>query len=227
MNYLLHIPKEYEKNKNWKWPMIVFLHGLAERGNNLQKIIRVGLPKQVQSMTGFPFIVLSPQCPFRTYWDRENQAIALKEIIDSVIRNYQIDESRLYLTGYSMGGYGTWYTAAFYPDIFAAIAPICGGGNPTMMNKLSYMPTWVFHAENDTVVSIKKAHRMIDALIKAGNKSVTYTFYSSLGHHCWAETYSNMELYKWFLKYNKENKMNADADTLASQKQIIDMDVEQ
>jgi predicted peptidase len=107
MHYLLHIPKGYKNQIGRKWPLIVFLHGLGERGNNLQLISRVGLPKKLKSMPEFPFFVISPQCPFRKYWDREKPAVIVKKIIDTVIANYTIDESRIYLTGCSMGGYGT------------------------------------------------------------------------------------------------------------------------
>lgn len=204
IKYLLHIPEGYKTQNGKKWPLIIFLHGLGERGNNLQLISRVGLPKKLKLMPQFPFFVVSPQCSLRTYWDREKQAVMVKEIIDSVISNYAIDDSCVYLTGYSMGGYGTWFITALFPDLFAAIAPICGGANPDIADKIAHVPTWVFHGVLDTVVSIKKSYSMVDALKKAGNRSIHYTFYPDLEHNCWDKTYSNMELYQWFLRHTKE-----------------------
>jgi predicted peptidase len=204
LNYLLHIPEGYGTEIGKKWPLIVFLHGLKQRGNKISVIAHVGLPKMITALRDFPFFVISPQCPLRTFWDRPKTAVKVKETIDRVVGDYDIDTGRLYLTGYSMGGYGTWYIAALYPDLFAAIIPICGGGNVETAKKIAHIPTWVFHGKKDSVVSIKKSYKMVDALEIAGSKSLKYTFYPRHGHNCCDATYSNTQVYKWMLMNSKE-----------------------
>ncbi|MFP6854717.1 MAG: PHB depolymerase family esterase, partial [Opitutales bacterium] len=119
---LLHLPKG-DKNGKKKWPLLVFLHGSGERGDNLQKLKKHGPPK-IAAHKGLPFIVVSPQCPSGSRWKPK----IIARMIDDVIAKHPADPKRIYLTGLSMGGFGTWATAAEYPAKFAAIAPICGGG---------------------------------------------------------------------------------------------------
>src|SRR5690348_14723690 len=145
LKYLLYLPQDYAKQDNW--PLMIFLHGYGERGNDLELVKKHGLPKNIQAGENFPFIIASPQCPDTTAWPE--QVDELKGLIDSLIAEYKVDTSRVYLTGLSMGGYGTWFLASRYPEKFAAIAPICGGGGWWMIDNLKKIPTWVFHGDAD------------------------------------------------------------------------------
>jgi|TARA_Y100000310_G_scaffold337083_1_gene423225 predicted peptidase len=199
--YLLFLPDGYEKKGDKKWPMIFFLHGAGERGDDLNKVAIHGPPKIVQSRKDFPFVVVSPQCPTGQFWSND----VLLALLDHVVDEHAIDEDRIYLTGLSMGGYGTWSLASTAPDRFAAIAPICGGGSRIMGWALGDMPTWVFHGAKDPVVPLDEAERMVE-LLKRMNNPVKYTVYPEAGHDSWTETYDNEELYKWFLEHRREER---------------------
>jgi predicted peptidase len=124
-NYLLFLPKGYEPKGEKKWPLMIFLHGAGERGSELKKVAVHGPPKIVKSQPDFPFIVVSPQCPENQTWSND----VVLGLMDEIIATHQVDTNRVYLTGLSMGGYGTWSIALQHPERFAAVAPICGGGN--------------------------------------------------------------------------------------------------
>jgi predicted peptidase len=122
----------------------------------------------------------------------------LNALLDSVTRHYRVDKKRVYLTGLSMGGYGTWALAAAHPEKFAAIAPICGGGNPADAPKLAKLPIWVFHGGKDTTVPLQRSQEMVDAIKSAGGDP-KFTIYPDAGHDSWTETYNNPEFYQWLL----------------------------
>jgi predicted peptidase len=189
-----------------QWPLIIFLHGKGERGSNPEILLTTTLIKRIVKDTLFPFFVIAPQCPQRTYWDREKPSENIKKLIEELASSYNIDINRIYLTGYSMGGFGTWYTATKFPDLFAALAPVCGKGEPDKASLISHIPAWVFHGENDKIVPISGSINMVNALIKSGNNNVKSTFFPKIGHNCWDLTYSNPELYQWFLCHSKSEK---------------------
>lgn len=195
INYLLYLPKDYNSAGN-PFPLIVFLHGAGERGDNLDQLKVHGIPKILETDGNFPFVVVSPQCPANTTWAVQMEV--LKALIDYIKAEYNIDTSRVYLTGLSMGGYGAWLMAEQYPQLFAAIAPVCGGGEKWLAGNLD-MPIWAFHGAKDDVVPLQKSQEMVDAVKKAGG-NVQFTVYPELGHNCWTATYENKELYKWFLR---------------------------
>jgi predicted peptidase len=198
INYLMFLPKEYSKMGPGS-PMIIFLHGSGERGNNLEKVKAWGPPAIVEKNPDFPFIVLSPQCPENEWWN----PYLLKGMIDDVLANYNVDKSRVYLTGLSMGGFGTWELAMAYPEYFAAIAPICGGGNPFLAFQLKNTPVWVFHGMKDDAVPEQESAKMVDALKKIG-ADVTYTVLPEGGHvDAWVYAYGEAGLFDWFLKHKK------------------------
>ncbi len=198
MQYLLYLPSDYEINKQ-DLPLIVFLHGSGERGDNLELVKTHGPPKLIEQGLKFPFIIVSPQCPGNTRWSVEH----LDVLLDELCSLYRVDEDRIYLTGLSLGGYATWEMAAVYPDRFAAIAPICGGGDPRKADVIKHIPAWVFHGAKDNAVPIKRSQEMVDALKKAG-ADIKFTVYPEAGHDSWTESYINPELYEWFLKYSKK-----------------------
>jgi predicted peptidase len=200
--YLLFLPEGYgEKNK--KWPLILFLHGAGERGDDLNKVKVHGPPKIVQKKKDFPFIVVSPQCPKDSWWN--DKVEVLINLLDEIEANYNVDTKRVYLTGLSMGGYGTWALGSKDPERFAAIAPICGGGMRIMAFGLTDMPIWVFHGAKDKVVPLDESEEMV-AAIKARGGNVKLTVYPDAGHDSWTETYNNPKLYEWFLKHRRVKK---------------------
>jgi predicted peptidase len=192
LDYLLFLPQGYETSRQ-RWPLMLFLHGAGESGTNLAKVKIHGPPKIVESKPDFPFILMSPQSPGRG-WNSD----ALNALLDNVIRKYRVDKHRIYLTGLSMGGYGTWSLAAAHPERFAAIVPICGGGNPADAKKLAALPIWVFHGAKDPTVPVERSREMVEA-IKAAGGNVKFTEYPEAKHDCWTETYDNPELYQWLL----------------------------
>ena len=189
IDYLLFLPQGYEQSKQ-SWPLMLFLHGAGESGTDLAKVKVHGPPKIVESKPDFPFILVSPQSSGRG-WNSDT----LNALLDDIIRKYRVDKSRVYLTGLSMGGYGTWSLAAAHPERFAAIVPICGGGNPADAKKLAALPIWVFHGAKDPTVPVQRSREMVEA-IKAAGGNVKYTEYPDAKHDCWTETYDNPELYK-------------------------------
>lgn len=196
-NYLLFLPEGY-KEKKQGWPMVLFLHGAGERGSDLNKVKVHGPPKIVQQQKDFPFIVVSPQCPKDDWWT--DKVEVLINLVDDIVARYGVDTERIYLTGLSMGGYGTWALASKYPKRFAAIAPICGGGNRIMAFRLKDVPVWSFHGAKDRVVPLKQSEEMVNAIKDRGGNA-KLTVYPDAGHDSWTETYNNAELYEWFLKH--------------------------
>ena len=196
--YLLYLPKGYGKTRK-RWPLILFLHGAGERGDDLELVKKHGPPK-VAEKKRLPFIVVSPQCPAGRWWT--NCSDMLTALLDEVAAKYAVDEGRIYLTGLSMGGYGTWSLAVEHPERFAAIAPICGGGNHHVVGVLKKVPAWVFHGEKDTVVPIVESERMVAAL-KACGGNVKFTAYPEAAHDSWTKTYNSARLYEWFLKHRR------------------------
>jgi len=198
LDYLFYLPEDYKNDKDKKWPTILFLHGMGERGDDLELVKIHGIPKIVNSKKDFQFIAISPQCPIDFVWRDEEMLIALESLLLKIIKNFRVDKSRLYVTGLSMGGRGTWAIAAYRPDLFAAAAPICGGGDPTTASRLTKLPFWVFQGALDEVHFPKESEIMIKSLKNKGGE-VRYTLYPELHHDSWTITYDNSELYKWFL----------------------------
>lgn len=202
-SYLLFSPSNQELKENGKLPLIIFLHGAGERGDSIDLVKVHGPPMIVDKDSDFPFFVLSPQCAAGSWW----QAEKLDMLIDEVVNMNDIDESRIYLTGLSMGGYGTWDLAQLRPDRFAAIAPICGGSrmNAFRASLLKNVPTWAFHGAMDSVVPLEASTRIVKSLKDAGG-DVKFTIYPMAGHNSWTETYDNPELYEWFLSHRLTSK---------------------
>lgn len=197
LNYLLFLPEGYDKAEK-PWPMILFLHGAGESGDDLKKVKTHGPPKIVETKKDFPFVVVSPQSP-GLGWN----VPALAALVDEVTSKYRVDKDRVYLTGLSMGGFGTWSLAAAHPEKFAAIVPICGRGNTADAKKLKDMPTWVFHGAKDQTVRLQQSEVMVNAIKEAGGNP-KFTIYPDAGHDSWTETYNNPELYKWLLEQKRK-----------------------
>ena len=214
LNYLLYLPTETTENSH---PLILFLHGAGERGDDLSQLKKHGIPKIVDQDPNFPFIAVSPQCSTESRWI--NRVGILKSLLDHVQAIYLVDSSRIYLTGLSMGGQGAWWLAAAYPDYFAAVVPICGrtytsstdseikskGGWPLSAlvehaNRIKDLPLWVFHGAEDSVVPLQHSQEMVSALKSLGSR-VRFTIYPGVGHDSWTKTYDNPQLYQWLLQH--------------------------
>lgn len=195
--YLLYLPEGYGDEPK-AWPMILFLHGIGERGTDLNLVRGIGLAKRVDQRPDLPFIVVSPQCPKDGFWD----PAFLIGLVDEVIDRYGADPDRVYATGLSMGGYGTWLLAAQYPDRLAAAAPICGGGNPFSAGKLKHLPIWAFHGDADGVVHVSQSQEMVEAVKEHGGDA-RLTIYPGVGHDSWTRTYDDPAFYEWFLQHRR------------------------
>ncbi len=195
---LVYTPKGVRDEKKL-WPMIIFLHGSGERGNDPNRLKVHSLPKVIDREENFPFIVVSPQCPDGKRWNAES----LNAMLDEVLTKLPVDTNRIYLTGLSMGGYGTWKFAIAYPERFAAVAPVCGWGHLEDVEKLKQTPVWIFHGAKDDVVPPSESEKMVKFLEKFGSTKVKFTLYPNANHNAWDATYSNQELYDWFLQHSK------------------------
>ena len=208
MRYLLYLPKEYDANGSQRWPLMLFLHGAGERGTNVQRVAIHGPPKLVKEGKDFPFIIVAPQCLEGERWQNDS----LLKLLEQVMAEHKVDAGRVYLTGLSMGGFGTWKLALAHPDKFAAIVPICGGGETidallasrAKAAALRSLPVWAFHGAKDPVVPLEESERMVNVLKKVGLKEVNLTVYPEASHDSWTETYNNPELYQWLLKQKRE-----------------------
>jgi hypothetical protein len=205
--YLSYTPKEYDTDTLKRWPLIIYLHGGSRRGNDLIKLYADGIPDQLYRGREFPFIIIAPQCPEHIRWSTDNWFENLyKEVNDK----YRIDTNRVYLTGFSLGGAGTWYIAAKYPDKFAAIAPMSGFTShmdyiDNNIDKLIDMSIWAFHGKIDNVVPFEETERIIKKL-DGKNKDLRFSVEPEVGHWINWLVYPNQELYDWFLKYDKRLK---------------------
>ena len=199
MRYLLYLPEDY--NKQESWPLLLFLHGAGERGDDLELVKKHGPPKLIAAGEDFPFIVVSPQCPKDKWWE----PIELVALLEELSSKYKVDADRIYVTGLSMGGFGSWRLAAYAPDRLAAIAPICGGGEKYWARRFAHLPVWAFHGAKDTGVPPERSQMMIDELKKKGG-SPKLTIYPEAGHDSWTETYNNPKFYEWLLEQKRNSK---------------------
>jgi len=202
-DYLLYLPKGYDEEPNKKWPMMIFLHGSGERGDNLKKVTRHGPPKLVEKGKEFPMIIVSPQCPHGQWWNVE----MLNAFYDDMMEKYRVDADRVYLTGISMGGNGTWTWAVHNPEKFAAIAPVCGWGPDTNYKKLKDMPIWAHHGDEDQAVALEKGRKAIDSVTEVGGEP-EFTVYEGVGHNSWDPAYNNDALYAWMLSHSRKERAN-------------------
>jgi predicted peptidase len=195
--YMLFVPHDYKGDQ--PYPLILFLHGLGESGTDGEKQARVGLGAAIRKHEKtFGFITVFPQSQQRNWRANSDDGQRALHILDAVMKEYKVDPARVYLTGLSMGGYGTWSLAAKYPDRWAAIVPICGGGDPKQAATIKHIPCWCFHGGADKTVPPAKSRDMIDAL-KAAGANPKYTEYPDVGHNSWDRAYGTAELYTWLL----------------------------
>jgi len=198
--YVVYVPQDYSPKE--KWPLIVALHGIGERGNDGLLQTEVGIGRAIRRHADrFPCIVVMPQCSPKRLWTGSTEDI--ETAIAETRAAYTIDPDRIYLTGLSMGGFGTWMYGADHIEMFAAMIPICGGGRIEDAPKLATVPIWVFHGAADKTVSPKKSRDMVEAVEKAGG-NIKYTEFPGVGHNSWDNAYGNPKTIKWLLEQRKK-----------------------
>lgn len=213
--YLFLKPETIEPGK--KYPLVLFLHGAGERGNDTELLKKHFLPSVTSEefRKRYPCFVVAPQCRNDRKWadiswgtkvspqmkDKPtDDLMAAVQAVDEVIREFPVDENRLYLTGISMGGYGSWDLAMRQPDRWAAVAPICGGGDETKGDLLVAVPIWAFHGDADPAVPVERTRNMIEAIRKAGGDP-KYTEYPGVAHDSWTQTYADPDgLFAWIFQ---------------------------
>jgi predicted esterase len=216
-HYILNLPKQYDSDKDKHWPLIIYLHGRSACGNDLNKVRRYGLPFFTERGMQLDAIAVSPQCPIGKNWASENW---LEPMLRELTSKYRIDTCRIYLTGMSLGGFGTWDLAIKYPDRFAAIAPLCGGGKPQNVCAIKNVPVWAFHGDKDKQVPIARSKEMVEALRKCGGNP-KFTILKGFPHDI-HRTYADENLYKWMLQFSlnpmeiHEKQTTASNDTMRS-----------
>jgi len=202
MNYIVTTPSDFDPSKE-KLPLIIFLHGAGERGTDAE-IVRIhGIPKyftQDRDYKGLRVVTLSPQCPNNMVWN--NIAFDVKALIDTIVDEYNCDKDCITLTGLSMGGFGTWELGMLFPNYFAALAPICGGGMSWRAPLLANVPVRAFHGDDDTLVPPLYSEEMVRALKEAGGK-VELTYFHNVGHASWVNAYGETDLIEWLAAQKK------------------------
>ncbi len=200
LEYLLYLPKGYEEGEK-EWPLMLFLHGAGERGNDINLVKLHGVPKVIERGEELPFIVIAPQCPEGLFWDFT--VLQLEQLIEGIMKELSVDKKRVYLTGLSMGAFGSYALAAYRPDLFAAMIAICGGvAYPKRAWLIKDIPLWVFHGEQDNVISVEKSIEVVEEVKKAGGEP-KLTIYPDKRHDSWTVTYDNPEVYEWLLSHEK------------------------
>lgn len=228
-DYLLSLPTGYDAATGRRWPLILFLHSAGERGADPWLVAKHGPPKLLRGEAAAPkketpeararreeatkqlsanFIVVSPQCPSGQRWDDDT----LLALLDDVLASQKVDARRVYLTGPSMGGFGTWSLATRRPERFAAIAPICGGGQAIDILLASFeqktaalqgLGVWAFHGAKDDTVPPAESEHMVNLMKQAGAMDVQLTIYPEAKHDVWTQTYANPDLYAWLLNHQR------------------------
>ncbi|MBC3789008.1 carboxylesterase family protein [Spirosoma utsteinense] len=199
-DYSLYLPKDYQSTSR-SYPLVIYLHGGSQRGNDLTKLNEYGPPQLVHQGKAFPFLIASPQCPAGKYWSTDNW---LDSLYSDLLATYRIDPKRVYLTGISMGGYGTWQTAVAYPDKFAAIVPLCGGcDDSTQICRIKHLPVWTFHGMADDKVPFGLTDRLVKRLRScSGKDQVRFTKLVNEGHEI-QYLYQRKKIYRWLLRQHQ------------------------
>lgn len=198
LGYLIYLPRDYGQTQEPS-PLLLFLHGSGERGQEIAKVKKHGPPKLIAAGQHFPFVVISPQCPENVHWEPE----LLLALLDDVAKKYQIDSNRIYVTGLSMGGSGTWGLIAAAPNRFAAAMPICGRAADTAIaEQASQLPVWIVVGDRDKAELVENCVQM-ENLLKERKADIKLTIMHGVGHDSWSQTYATPEIYEWMLRHRR------------------------
>lgn len=196
-HYLTFLPEHYSSRKHW--PLVLFLHGRDERGDDPQRVKTHGLPKLADEGRCYPFVLIAPQCPSGKKWSVD----FLESVLDDVLGRYRVDPARVVLTGLSMGGNGAWKWAIRHPNRFAGLVPVAAWGDHRKISRLGRLPVWAFHGARDRVVPLARGKAMVSALKKAGGR-VKCTVYKTADHvETWNQAYANDGMIRWMLKQRR------------------------
>lgn len=201
MDYIINYPDDFKEGE--KYPVILMLHGAGGRGRDMTVIRDHPFFYHTKDMLDFPFVSFAPQCYTNTWFDLWQ---TLESFVKYIVTLPFVDTKRIYLTGASMGGYATWQLSMSMPEYFAAIAPICGGGMYWNAGRLANVPVWAFHGGKDNTVFCEESQKMVDA-VKNNGGNAKLTIYPENGHDAWSDTFSNPELYEWFLQHTNNNEI--------------------
>lgn len=197
--YLLYLPDDHARRNDW--PLVVFLHGSGERGDDPELVRKHGLARLLHEGLALPAVVVSPQCPENHGWVQHHPA--LMALIDDVVTRYRVDPDRIVLTGLSMGGAGVCALAAEHPERFAALAPVCG---PEMWfevtSEFARLPMWVFHGDADDVVPVSESLELVER-VRALGGNPRLTVYEGVGHNSWDRAYGDSELQTWLVEQRR------------------------
>jgi predicted peptidase len=231
-DYLVRLPQGYT-DFGTPHPLIIYLHGAGETGKDVEILkdmdvfyyAQGGMQEEKSQPSegepwggeadcpprfwGLGFIVVSPMTS-KHGWEPKQIVQLLDELLDKNTRRWNIDPDRVYLTGFSMGGFGTFRTAAEYPERFAAVVPVAGGGDVATADRLKHLPLWAFHGDADEVVAMKNSQKMIDAIEANGGRQCRLTVYSNAGHGIPPRVYQQKELYIWLLKQHSIQQQTMD-----------------
>ncbi len=200
--YVVFVPQDYKGDT--AYPLILFLHGAGSTGNDGQKQVKGGLAPHIHKKEKeFPFLVVFPQSQGKTWKAGSKDADRALAILAAVQKTYKVDPKRVYLTGLSMGGSGSWSLAAAYPDKWAAVVPLCGRADLDSASKLKDLPLWCFIGDQDKKDLVANNRAMIKVLKDAG-AAPRYDEYAGVGHNCWDRAYATQELFDWLLKQKRK-----------------------
>ena len=214
-----HAPNDSGK----RYPVVLFLHGAGERGDDNQAQLKHGVKQLAKPKfrRKFPAIVIAPQCPENKQWvevpwnestglgkfeDRPSEPMALvMELLDQVLKRDDVDPNRIYVTGLSMGGYGTWFIAGMQSPKFAAAIAVCGGGDPHWAERYNGIPIWAVHGADDTVVPVSRSREMVSAMIQTGHSGeLRYTELPKIQHDSWTTTYEREDVWNWLFSQRRD-----------------------
>ncbi len=206
-SYVSYLPRGYDADAAARWPLVIYLHGGSDRGTELKRVYSSGIPDQVHRGREFPFVMLAPQCPRHLRWSTDDW---FESFYEEAIARYRIDSDRVYLTGPSLGGSGTWYIATRYPDRFAAIAPMSGFTSHVdyideHIASLFEVPVWAFHGRADTVVPFEETERIIRRL-EGRNRNLRFSAEPDVGHSIHWQVYPGRDIYDWLLSYDRRSR---------------------
>ncbi len=201
LEYLLYEPAGARADDG-PWPLILFLHGAGERGDDLNQVRTQGLPAKIERDGPLPALVAAPQCPAGGWW----RPVELKALLDHLLTTQPVDRDRVYLTGLSMGGTGTWLLAAECPEMFAALAPVCGRTLRLRAAPIADLPIWVVHGDADPVVHVRNSELMVEYLASAGAERLKFTKVPGGTHDVWTDFYADPQFYEWLFAQRRASK---------------------
>ena len=199
LRYVIRYPEGFSENK--RYPVIVFLHGAGTRGDDMSRLISHPFFVLTEKHENFPFVCVAPLCTENTWFDLWEH---LEGLVAQIAQLPFADQSRIYLTGASMGGYAAWQLAMSLPEYFAAIVPVCGGGMYWNAKRLVDIPVWAFHGAKDRNVLLEESVKMVEAVNRRGGDA-KLTVYPENEHDAWSDTYSNPDVFAWLLQHQKKN----------------------